>query len=279
MAQAVEKGLPNKKVRVRLGSGQARRGRPQGQSTTPLGSLIVTAMNLLGLSYKDIVSESERLAILNTNPELRIAKSTIGDIVSGSICQPGPAKLESLRMILKLSRAEIDAALGLQPEGRLEMTHARTHEIPIDTVTRHRKIKLPFVGEDADLEVTQFLEPLVDEWAEIEVEYFGLVYPPHVCYVVVGEEDVNASPLTPVGSRLLVNKLLNEVRPLENVSFHHRELFYVLAPHGFTCVYAELIAGDKIVLIPHPESGRLREEFNRNEVTIIGQVVGVLYPG
>jgi len=278
MAQAVEKDLPNKKVRLRLGSGEARRGRPQGQSTTPLGHLIVTAMKFLGLSYKDIVSESERLARLNTTPELRIAKSTIGNIVSGSIRQPGPAKLESLRRILKLSRAEIDAAIGLQPGGRLEMTPMRTHEIPIDTVTRHRKIRMPFVSEDADLEVTQFLEPSV-EWAEIEVEYLGLVYPPHVCYVVVGEEDVNASVLTPVGSRLLVNKLLNEVRPAENVSFHQRELFYVRAPYGFTCVYVKLVPGDKIVLIPHPESGRLREEFNRGEVTIIGQVVGVLYPG
>jgi len=278
MAQAVETDLPNKKVRVRLGSGRARRGRPQRQSTTPLGSLIVTAMKLLGLSYKDIVSESERFARLSNNSDLRIGKSTLGDIVSGSIRQPGPAKLESLRRILKLSRTEIDAAIGLQPGGRLEMTSIRTHEISIETVTRHRKIRMPFVGEDADLEVTQFLEPSV-EWAEIEVEYLGLVYPPHVCYVVIGEEDVNASALTPVGSRLLVNKLRNEVRPAENVSFHQRELFYVRAPYGFTCVYVELVPGDKIVLIPHPESGRLREDFNRDEVTIIGQVVGVLYPG
>jgi hypothetical protein len=43
-------------------------------------------------------------------------------------------------------------------------------------------------------------------------------------------------------------------------------------------VYAELAAGDKIVLIPHPASGKVREEFNRKEITIIGQVVGVLYP-
>jgi hypothetical protein len=32
------------------------------------------------------------------------------------------------------------------------------------------------------------------------------------------------------------------------------------------------------VLIPHPASGNLREEFHRDEVKIIGQVVGVLYP-
>jgi hypothetical protein len=37
-------------------------------------------------------------------------------------------------------------------------------------------------------------------------------------------------------------------------------------------------AGEKIVLIPHPASGNVREEFSRDEITIIGQVVGVLYP-
>ena len=103
-------------------------------------------------------------------------------------------------------------------------------------------------------------------------------YPPHLSYVVVGEEDTNASPVAPPGSRVLVNKLLTKVQPAENVSFHERELFYVLTPNGLTCVYAELVHGNKIMLIPHPASGNLREEFNRDEVTIIGQVVGVLYP-
>ena len=73
-------------------------------------------------------------------------------------------------------------------------------------------------------------------------------------------------------------QLLNQVPPPENISFHKRELFYVMTPNGLTCVYAELGAGDKIVLIPHPASGNLREEFNRDEVTIIGQVVGVPPP-
>jgi len=86
------------------------------------------------------------------------------------------------------------------------------------------------------------------------------------------------TPIAPPGSRLLVNKLLNKIIPAGNVSFHERELYYVLTPNGFTCVYAE-ISADKIVLIPHPASGNLREEYNRNEVEIIGQVVGVLYPG
>jgi len=119
---------------------------------------------------------------------------------------------------------------------------------------------------------------LPSRWADVEVEYLGSFYPPHFAYVVVGEEDRNATPIAPPGSRLLVNKLLNEARPPENGSFYERELFYVLTPRGFTCVYAETAPGDRIVLIPHPASGNLREEFYRNEVEIIGQVVGVLYP-
>ena len=94
---------------------------------------------------------------------------------------------------------------------------------------------------------------------------------------MVGDQDTNASPVAPPASRLLVNKLLNKVQPAENVSFHERELFYVMTPHGLTCVYVEL-HGDKMVLIPHPASGNVREEFGRDEVTIIGQVIGVLYP-
>jgi hypothetical protein len=68
------------------------------------------------------------------------------------------------------------------------------------------------------------------------------------------------------------------VQPAGNASFYQRELFYVLTPNGYTCVYVEMSAGGKVVLIPHPASGNLREEFNADEVTIIGQVVGVLYP-
>ena len=263
-------------------AGETKRGRPQRQTNAPLGNLILTAMKLLGLGYKDIVGESERLVKLNNNPDMRIGKSTLGNIISGSIRQPGTAKLDSLRIILNLSRADMDAAIGLQPERRfveqLEMSRARTHEVPLDAVERHRRIRLPIVRDNAKQEVTQFLEGSLKRWADIEVEYLGSFYPPYLAYVVVGEEDTNASPIAPPGSRLLVNKLLNKVHAAENVSFHERELFYVLTPNGLTCVYAENAPGDKIVLIPHPASGNMREEFNRAEIDIIGQVVGVLYP-
>jgi CheY-like chemotaxis protein len=268
--------------RRKRSAGQVKRGRPQRQTNAPLGQLILKSMKLLRLSYKDIVAASERLARQNNNADMRIGKSTLGNIISGSIRQPGTAKLDSLRIILNLSRTDVDAAIGLQPERRfaeqLEMTRARTHEVPIDAVARHRRIKLPILRDDANLEETQFFEGSLKSWANIEVEYLSSFYPPYLAYVVVGEDDANAAPIAPPGSRLLVNKLLNTVNPAENLSFHERELFYVLTPNGFTCVYAELVAGEKIVLIPHPASGNLREEFHRDEVTIIGQVVGVLYP-
>ena len=267
--------------RRNLPVGKVKRGRPQRQPTAPLGRLVLKAMRLLGLSYKDIVAASERLARQNDNADMRIGKSTLGNIISGSIRQPGTAKLDSLRIILNLSRADMDAAIGLQPERRfaeqMEMTRARTHEVPIDAVTRHRRIKLPILRDDAKLGHTQFFEGSLKRWASVEVEYLSSFYPPYLAYVVVGEDDTNASPIAPPGSRLLVNKLLNKVHPTENASFHERELFFVLTPNGLTCVYAEL-AGDKIVLIPHPASGNVREEFHRDEVRIIGQVVGVLYP-
>ena len=263
-------------------AGEAKRGRPQGMTNAPLGNLILAAMKLLGLSYKDIVLESERLAKLNHNTDMRIGKSTLGNIISGSIRQPGTAKLDTLRIILNLSRTDMDAAIGLQPERQfneqLEVTHARTHEVPIDAVTRQRRIKIPILRDDAKLEDTQFLEGAVKRWANIEVEYLSSFYPPHLSYVVIGEDDTNASPVVPPGSRVLVNRLLTRVQPAENVSFHERELFYVLTPNGLTCVYAELVQGNKIVLIPHPGSGNVREEFFRDQITIIGQVVGVLYP-
>ena len=263
---------------VSQSSGDAKRGRPQRQTASPLGNLILKAMRFLKLSYKDVVIASERLAATNNNPDMRIGKSTLGNIISGSIRQPGTAKLDSLRVILNLSRAEMDAAIGLQPEQRLNeqlgMMRARTHEVPIDAVTRQRSVKLPILRNDTDMEVTQFLP---SRWEDVEVEYLVSYYPPHLAYVVIGEEDSSATPVAPPGSRLLVNKLLNEVHPRDSVSFDQRELFYVRTPKGFTCMYAE-IAGDRIVLIPHPGSGNMREEFHRDEVEIIGQVVGVLYP-
>jgi len=263
-------------------SGETKRGRPRQQTAAPLGQLILRAMDLLGLSYRDIVVESERLARLNGNPGMRIGKSTLGNIVSGRIRQPGSAKLDSLRIILNLSRANMDAAIGLQPERhfaeQMEMTRARTYEVSVDAVTRHRTVRLPILRNDADLRDTQFFGGAVERWETIEVEYLTSFYPPYLCYVVVGEEDNYASPVAPPGSRLLVNKLSNKVLPAENVSYHERELFYVLTPRGLTCSYLGTATGDKIVLIPHPLSGQVREEFKRSEVRVIGQVVGVLFP-
>src|SRR5215510_12559962 len=270
MGQGVDDGdQPANARRQSVFDGRAKRGRRQRQTAAPLGNLIVKAMKLLDLSYKDVVAESERLAKVNNNSAMRIGKSTLGNIISGSIRQPGTAKLDSLRIILNLSRTDIDAAIGLQPERRfaeqLEMSRARTHEVPIDAVTRHRRVRVPILREDAKLENTQFFEGSIRGWSNLEVEYLSSFYPPHICYVVVGEQDTNATPIAPPGSRLLVNKLLNKVLPSENISFHERELFYVMTPNGFTCVYAEMAGSEKIVLIPHPASGNLREEFNRDE--------------
>jgi len=262
---------------------QTKRGRPRQQTAAPLGQLVLASMKLLGLSYKDIVFESERLGEIHNNPDMRIGKSTLGNIISGSIRQPGTAKLDTLRIILNLSRQEIDAALGLQPERQLteqlKMARARTREMGGESVMRNRQVKIPLVRDNAKLQDTQFLEGTLKEWTTVDIEYLSAFYPPHLGYVVIGEHDTNASPIAPPGSRVLVNKLLIEVLPAENLSYHERELFYVLTPRGPTCVYLENAADEMIVLVPHPLSGNLREEFARDDVTIVGQVVGVLYPG
>ena len=261
--------------------GQAKRGRPRQQTAAPLGQLVLSAMKLLGLSYKDIVFESERLVQIHNNPDMRIGKSTLGNVITGSIRQPGTAKLDALRIILNLSRQEIAGALGLQPERQLpeqlKMARARTHELGAESVTRNRQVKVPIVRDDAKLENTQFLEGALKEWTTVDVEYLSSFYPPHLGYVVIGEHDTNASPIAPPGSRVLVNKLLREVIPSEQLSYHERQLFYVLTPRGPTCVYLEYGPGEMIVLVPHPLSGNVREVFSREQVKIVGQVTGVLY--
>src|SRR5215470_850784 len=68
------------------------------QTVSPLGLLIQKALQLLGLSYQQLVSESNLLAEQNQNSDMRIGKSTLGNIINGSIRQPGTAKLDTLRI-------------------------------------------------------------------------------------------------------------------------------------------------------------------------------------
>jgi hypothetical protein len=259
-----------------------RRSRSFSNLPTAFGKLILKAMDLLQLSYQDVVSESRRLAIRNGNPAMRIGKSTLGNIISGSIRQPGGAKLDSLRIILHLSRAEMDVALGLQPARRLteqlEMRSARTHVFSLDAVTRQRSIRVPIIRAESDLAATRIFDALVHDWANVEVEYLAGFYPPHLIYAVVGEDDSFASPVAPPGTRLLVNTFLTTINQGANGSFHLRPLFYVLTANGFTCSYLENAEPGKIVLVPHPLSGHIRRELQLTEVEIIGQVVGLLFP-
>src|SRR4029079_4874106 len=154
MGQTVDDAQNQPAKRRSVFAGRARRGRPQRQTEAPLGTLIVKAMRLLGLSNKDVVSETQRLAKLDATADMRVGKSTLCNIISGSIRQPGTAKLDSLRIILNLSRTDMDASIGLQPERRfmdqVEMSRSRTHEVPLDAVARHRKIKMPIVRDDAN---------------------------------------------------------------------------------------------------------------------------------
>ena len=127
----------------------------EGPAVSALGHLIQRAMKLLDLSYQDITSRSGRLADVYENPDMRIGKSTLGNIISGLIRQPSIAKLDSLRIILHLSRDEIDLATGLAPECRLseqlQSNSERTYEWSNDLVARHQTVLLPILREDADL--------------------------------------------------------------------------------------------------------------------------------
>ena len=252
------------------------------KTVSPLGRLIQNAMQLLELSYQQIVSESNRLAKRNDNPDMRIGKSTLGNIISGGIRQPGTAKLDSLSMILHLSRDEIDLAIGLAPERRLAdqlwMRSGRTYELSLDAITRHQLVNLPILREDVGLKETQFLGGIIERWLDVHVEYLASFYPPYLKYVVVGDDDFHAVPVAPPGTCLLVNALVTQVRPTDHTSFHERELYFVRTPNGLTCSYLELTGDQKIILVPHPLSGRIREEFFETEITVLGQVVGLFFP-
>jgi len=263
-------------------SREERRIETLAKTVSPLGRLIQDAMQLLGLSYHQIVAESNRLARRNDNPDMRIGKSTLGNMISGGIRQPGTAKLDSLGIILHLSRDEIDLAIGLAPERRLSdqlrMTSGRTHELSLDAITRHQLVSLPILRDEADLKETQFLGGIVERWLDVEVEYLASFYPPYLKYVVVGDDDFHAVPVAPPGTRLLVNTFVTQVRPADHTSFHERELYVVRTPNGLTCSYLELTGDQKIILVPHPLSGHIREEFSAIEITVLGQVVGLLFP-
>lgn len=256
-------------------SGQPTRPTP----SAPLGTLVQQAMNRLGLSYQRVVTESSRLASLNANPDMRIGKSTLGNIISGSIRQPSTAKLDTLRILLHLTRQELDVAIGLAPERRfieqLQLKSSRTHEVSPDAVTRHRKVKIPLVREPAQLNSSQFLDAIVQRWSTVEVEYLSSFYPPHLRYVVIGEADTHAAPVAPPGTRLIVNTLVTRVRPAENISFHERELYCILTRLGLTCCYLEHTPTGRMILVPHPLSGNVREELNE-DVSVLGLVVGIL---
>jgi hypothetical protein len=251
-------------------------------SISPLGQLIQEAIQRLGLSYQQVVSESNRLASVNNNREMRIGKSTLGNIINGTIRQPSTAKLDTLRILLHLTRDQVDVAVGLAPELRffeqLKLKATRTHEISQDSVTRHRTIKIPIMRDDANLATTQFLNATVQRWATLEVEYLSSFFPPYLHYFVIGDSDTHASPIAPPGTRVLVNILLTEIRQAENISFHERELYCVLTQAGLTCSFLEKGPAGKTILVPHPLSGGVREEVNSHDLKIVGMVVGILEP-
>src|SRR5262245_57688325 len=160
-----------------------RRANRRTKTVSQLGLLIQNAMELLGLTYGQIVAESNRLAARNGNPDMRIGKSTLGNIISGSIKQPGTAKLDSLQIILHLSRDEIDLAMGLAPDRRLSeqlrMRSERTYELSIDTVTRHQLVTIPILREGVTLKETQFLGAIIERCLDVEVELLSSFYPPY----------------------------------------------------------------------------------------------------
>ena len=232
----------------------------------------------LNLRYRDVEEASLKIAARHKNDEFSIALSRLADIENkGTV--PSIYRLYSLCAIYRLDLSEVLDWYGIQMGGigadanTIEIE--RTHTIGFAS-DPHADVVIPLsLDPGIDVRRTTFLSRMIQRWGKLPLLLLdGLDLKAHR-YGFIGTEDWMMYPILQPGSLVLIDE--NKRKPANSgwSNEFDRPIFFFEHRQGYACAWCSL-AGDQIVLQPHPASQCAPEVFDYpSEIDIIGQVSGV----
>ncbi len=232
----------------------------------------------LGLRYREVQLASEIIAQRRNNSDFAIALSRLADIENKGVL-PNIHRIYSLCAIYRLDFAQVLDWYGVNLDGMwqdaMHIKPSKTHIIGLHEPGRG-EVALPLtLSPGVDLNETVYLSRLIQEWGRVPLSLLAGIEASELRFGFVGWEDYRMAPMLQPGSLVQIDESRQQIVTSGWLHDFERPIYFLEMRHGFACCWCDL-AGDQLILHPHPQSPCEMELLSYpRDVDVVGQVVGV----
>lgn len=232
----------------------------------------------LSLTVRDVQQLSRAIAEEKQTPDYYIAHSSLADIENGKQ-EPTIYKLYTLSVIYGYDYPKLLVMCGI-PLADAERDHKavllpRTYLAGRAPEDAERLVLPPEVREKLRAEPTNLVPKMIAGWNDIPATLLQQLDWHKALYGYVGMRDFTLYPFVRPGTFVQIDPRKKRIPPPKWHSDHERPVFFVELRDKYVCTWCERY-GNKLTLIPSPESGRHAYQVRYpGDATIVGRVMVV----
>lgn len=232
----------------------------------------------LGISLREVEQESHKIAGARGSQEFVVSNHWLTKLENGDRT-PSIYTLFSLSAIYKIKFSEMISLFGLDLEwlGKYQRGSRgkQTHLLDAERGDTDRPVPFPVHFDPSfRVEDTNLISRMVEVWGEIPVSFIEGLNVRRNLYGYIGLEDHTMEPLLRPGSFVLIDERFRKVQAGPWRTEWDRPIYFIELRDGFACSWCEM-AGDTLLLVPHPLSPSPHRRFDSRSAEIVGQVVAV----
>jgi transcriptional regulator with XRE-family HTH domain len=231
----------------------------------------------LGFTIRDVEAASLRIAARHKNDDFALPLSRLSDIEKKAVT-PSIFRLYTLSVIYRRDLRELMSWFGIEindaPADLALCQPPRSHLS--DALANSTAVKMPLALDPGfDAQKTTNLGRMIQRWGLVPLNYLSQFLPERHAYGYIGLQDFTMFPLLLPGSFVQIDESRCEVEQRLWRSEYERPIYFVETREGFVCSWCS-IAGDKLVIQPHPLSPVApRTVRHPQDAEILGRVIGV----
>jgi transcriptional regulator with XRE-family HTH domain len=233
----------------------------------------------LGITTRHVENASRQIATAESNPDYYISNHWLTKL-ENSLSVPSIHKLVSLSIIYQIKFYEMVKVFGIdlghsatlqletrRPQKRLLRSESENPQAPISFPVR--------VRHDVDLETTNLLSRLIQEWADVPIAAIQHLDLRPNQYGFIGFDDYTLYPLLRPGSFVQIDPHLRKIRTSRHRTEFDRPIYFLEFHDEYACGWCEM-CDRELTLVPHPLSPcQIRRFHFPDDVEVVGQVIAV----
>ena len=229
----------------------------------------------LGLTYRDVEHASQQITDRRKDDRFKIQKSRLADIENQGII-PSIFRLYSLCAVYRLDIGEVLTWYGVPSDElareSLRIKHRATHAAAFG---HPHEVTVPLpLDASVDMAKTTFLSETIRKWGKLPLSFLNGWEVKEFRYGVIGAEDWSMYPILHPGSLVAIDDTQRRIGGGRWTSEVDRPIHFLEHRQGYLCGWCSL-QHDQLTVQFHPSSQKNVALYDRSEIDVLGQVVGV----